>query len=235
MSDLALDREPSPSDGQLFETETSARVSLFPKAENMRAFHFSAQQLRILESVGLLAGLAEKAYALPLNFKTKRDLDDDLRKKFEDLWRSLMSRSILLGVKIAELKDQVETTLDNLDSLIDKMEEQNRKGKLDDKIDDLKDDRRELRNRLRELDDIDEDRMEATPETIGEVERRFDDHENSLLRYFARLRRRTRANEFTQEADGVDITSARTRRRQRDQDQDPDSDLDKDDGGEPEP
>lgn len=213
MSDLALDQEPRKTGGQLFDNETSARISLFPKADDIRSFHFSVQQLRILESVGLLAGLAEKAYALPLNFKTKHELDEDMRKKLEDLWRVLMNRSILLGVKIATLKDQIETTLNNLDSLIHKMENSNKDGKLDEKIDDLKEDRNDLHNKLKKLDEIENERMQATPETIDEVETRYEGYEHSLMRFFRRLRKRTRSHTFGHEADGVDITSAHTARR----------------------
>lgn len=168
-------------------------VDTNPANEAIRNFHFSVAQIR---EIGLDHGVSEGVLARRMKDLTEGERQL-LRSKYSDeVLRILAEKSFEIGKGIVVYADKIDDMTDAIDSAIQDLEGLEPAEQHKDRLNDLKDDRRALRKQRQELDNIERQRMSATPENIDEVEAQFSGFRERFDTFAERFRNRSYSNRF---------------------------------------
>ncbi len=175
----------------IFAQPTSGDTN--PANEAIRNFHFSLLQIRSLD---LDHGVAEGVLARRLN-----DLSDDeralLRSKYtDDVLRMLAEKSLFLGKDIALYVDKIDTMAEAIDDAIEDLQTLQPPEQHQERLKDLKEDKRKLVDARQELEGIERQRVNATPETITQVQSQFTEFKDRFDQYASEFRTRSYSNRF---------------------------------------
>ncbi len=195
-----------------------------PANEAIRNFHFSVAQIR---EIGLDHGVSEGVLARRMKDLTEGERQL-LRSKYSDeILRILAEKSFEIGKNVAVYADKIDDMTDAIDNAIQDLEGLQPPEQHKDRLDDLKNDKRELRKQRQELENIERQRMSATPENIDDVEAQFSGFQDRFDSFAERFRNRSYSNRFDINSMGLrgNADDEQSRRRR---DHNPDNGADHD-------